>query len=67
MKAIYNYGKHNYHSLFKVQISDMCCLYNNVDTTYAKNKETKKWYCFDNSSVSEITEDQIVVSIYTLL
>ena len=38
-----------------------------VDTTYAKNKETKKWYCFDNSSVSEITEDQIVVSVYTLL
>ena len=33
-----------------------------ADTAYAKNKETNKWYNFDDSHVSETTEDRLVVS-----
>ena len=32
-----------------------------VDTAYAKNHETQKWYNYDDSHVSETTEDRLVV------
>ena len=32
-----------------------------ADTAYAKNKLNRKWYYFDDSSVSLASEDQIVV------
>lgn len=31
------------------------------DTAYAKNKDDDKWYNFDDSIVSPVSEDQIVV------
>lgn len=37
-----------------------------TDTAYGKNKVDGKWYYFDDSSVSSATEDQIVVSFYSL-
>ena len=40
----------------------MICI---ADTAYAKNKETNKWYNFDDSRISEITEDRLVVSTHT--
>ena len=36
-----------------------------ADMAYAKNKETNKWYNFDDSYVSETTEDRLVVSTHT--
>ena len=35
-----------------------------ADTAYAKNKETNKWYNFDDSHVSETAEDHLVVSTH---
>ena len=34
-----------------------------TDTAYCKNKETGKWYNFDNSHVSEMTEDHVIVRL----
>jgi len=34
-----------------------------VDAAFAKNKNDDQWYQFDDSSVSAITEDSVVVSI----
>uniref|UniRef100_A0A3B3ZMD5 Ubiquitin carboxyl-terminal hydrolase n=1 Tax=Periophthalmus magnuspinnatus TaxID=409849 RepID=A0A3B3ZMD5_9GOBI len=36
-------------------------------TAYGKNKMDGKWYYFDDSSVSSASEDQIVVSFYSLI
>ena len=36
------------------------------DTAYCKNKSTGKWYNFDDSHVSEATDDRIVVSHVTV-
>ena len=33
------------------------------DTAYAKNKETGKWYNFDDSHVSETSASNVVVSV----
>ena len=33
-----------------------------TDTAYCKNRETGKWYNFDDSHVSEASESQLVVS-----
>ena len=33
------------------------------DNAYAKNKDTGKWYNFDDNDVSEITEDKLVVKV----
>lgn len=38
-----------------------------TDTAYGKNKVDGKWYYFDDSSVSSASEDQIVVSIDSLM
>ena len=35
-----------------------------TDTAYCKNKETGKWYNFDDSHVSEASESQLVVSAH---
>ncbi len=35
-----------------------------TDTAFAKNKDNNKWYNFDDSHVSETTEDRLVVSPY---
>ena len=32
-----------------------------TDTAYAKNKEDGQWYHFDDSSVSQCSEDSVVV------
>lgn len=40
----------------------MCDVMLASDTAYAKNKDTKKWYNFDDSHVSEINEERLVVS-----
>ena len=37
-----------------------------TDTAYCKNKTTGKWYNFDDSHVSEASEDRIVVSHMTI-
>lgn len=34
------------------------------DTAYAKNKDDGNWYYFDDSSVSESSEDSVCVSEY---
>ena len=34
------------------------------DTAYAKNKDDHQWYHFDDSSVSQTSEDSVVVSIF---
>ncbi len=34
------------------------------DTAYAKNKDDGSWYYFDDSSVSESSEDSVCVSQY---
>ena len=36
-----------------------------LDTAYCKNKSTGKWYNYDDSHVSEASEDRIVVSHMT--
>ena len=36
-----------------------------IDTAYCKNKSTGKWYNYDDSHVSEASEDRIVVSHMT--
>ena len=33
-----------------------------ADTAYAKNVKDKRWYSFDDSSVSAVDESQIIVS-----
>lgn len=33
-----------------------------ADTAYAKNVRDKRWYSFDDSSVSAVDESQIIVS-----
>lgn len=35
-----------------------------LDTAYAKNKDDGSWYYFDDSSVSESSEDSVCVSQY---
>lgn len=30
-----------------------------VDIAYCRNKETDKWYCFDDSRVSEVSADEV--------
>lgn len=45
----------------------LLCILNHItlaqlpDTAYAKNKDDDKWYNFDDSIVSPVSEDQIVV------
>ena len=34
-----------------------------ADTAYCKNKETGKWHNFDDSHVSETTDDHVMVSL----
>ena len=34
------------------------------DTAYAKNKDDHQWYHFDDSSVSQTSEDSVVVSFF---
>ena len=38
-----------------------------LDTAYAKNCKDDKWYSFDDSSVSSVNQEQIVVSSVTKL
>ena len=32
------------------------------DTAYCQNKDTRQWYHFDDSSVTKISEDAVIVS-----
>ncbi len=45
-------------------------MYNNyyvtVDTAYCKNKDTQKWYSFDDNLVSEVDVNSVCVSLIVL-
>lgn len=43
------------------QMARLCNFYSYPDTAYAKNKMNQKWYNFDDSHVSEVGKDHIVV------
>lgn len=53
---------HHHQYLFSVEyILNRIHLSELSDTAYAKNKDDDKWYNFDDSIVSAVSEDQIVV------
>jgi len=38
-----------------------------IDTAYAKYKDTNSWYNYDDSHVSQVSEDKLVVSLSFIL
>ena len=48
-------------SCLSLKMADDMFISFSVDTAYAKNHETKKWYNYDDSHVSETSEDRLVV------
>lgn len=54
--------------LFLVELDFVCNMFCDiVDTAYCRNDQDEKWYYFDDSSVSDTSEEQAVVGSHLLV